>query len=334
MTSEIRKGCRYGELADLSPGEAGEVSVPQAEAGEDPEAVSGAADGDVVKRERKIMKIKKVLSCGIFLILLIISPFPALAGWEWEGGGKVGYDSNLDRAMDNAIGSPIATAFLSLNRNPGLGSGLNWSLFSSLEGNLYFNLTDLNSAQLTVAPGLNYSPDKIWNVNLSPFIQAKGVSDSDQSAVAWGVKVTLKEQINDRLYSGQYYRYKNSTANAETYSFVENALGIFLGYNWTKMIFSEIGYEFSKGDTFLTSGEGQTFSEGGGKGKGKNRRYSQAFDSVVVRTDATRQVIGLTLGIDWSKNFYSLVEYAFTTIRTDLGDANSQAAFFQIGYRF
>src|SRR4030067_3821873 len=105
-------------------------------------------------------------------------------------------------------------------------------------------------APVTLSPGLTFFPYLTWSVNVSPFVQGKAVADSDQSAQAFGAKVSLKQPIGKNVYLGEYYVYTESRANEDVYSYTENALGIYLGVNWTRAFFSEVGYEFSRGDSF------------------------------------------------------------------------------------
>lgn len=62
----------------------------------------------------------------------------------------------------------------------------------------------------------------------------------------------MRQQIKRDVYTGQYYLYRDSRADVETYSFTEHVFGVFLGVNWTEAFFTEAYYEFSRGDSFRT----------------------------------------------------------------------------------
>ena len=188
---------------------------------------------------------------GVFFLTLTT----AQADWERDLGLKAGYDSNLDRAISNPQGSGYLSGFLSLNREPDGESRWDWSLGTQVEGTTYFNLTDLNSAAVTLAPGLTFFPHKDWLITVSPFGQAKSVVDSEQSALAFGGKISLKQRWGGGVYTGQYYLYRDNRAQVDTYSYSENALGVFLGLKWSAKFFGEVGYEYSQGDSFLTIGQ-------------------------------------------------------------------------------
>jgi hypothetical protein len=318
---------------------------------------------------------------------------PVWADWEREVGLRAGYESNLDRAVSNPQGSGYGSGYVSLNREPDGEARLDWLLWSQVEGTAYFSMPDLNGAVITVAPGMTYVPHKDWLVTIAPFVQAKTVVDSEQSAFTWGGKLNLKQRWGEGIYTGQYYVYKDSRAQVDTYSYTENTLGLFLGVKWAAKLFAEIGYEFSRGDSFLTidhrgpsnpaagsgggSGAGRGRGTGGGAGPGsgngnsggsgnsgsgggsaggpgngsgpgggtgrgsanvwrqeKGPHYSSAFGSNVVRENVTRQAVGVTLGIDWTKAIYSLAGYTYTNLQGDSGTAANHAVFISTGYRF
>ena len=269
------------------------------------------------------------ISC-LFLGILLLAYTQAFAGWET--GAKVGFDSNIDRSVNNGKSDGYLTAYLSLLKNPSGESRVDWTLAATLEGTAFAKISDLDYASLTLAPGLTFIPHRAWTINLSPFFQGKAVVDSDQSAIAFGGKLSLRQQISKDVYIGEYYIYQDSRANVDTYSFTENSIGAFLGVNWTRAFFTEIGYEFSRGDSFRTISTTSTAVSA--IGKGKNRRYSTAFQEDVIREQVDRQAIGLSAGIDWTKSLFSHVAYTFTTIRGDSGTATSHSGFFGIGYRF
>jgi hypothetical protein len=282
------------------------------------------------------MKNNRSLAFVSVLGVMLLLNSSAWAGWEGDMGGKAGYDSNLDRAIQNPQGSGYLGAFFSVNREPEGESRLDWTLSALVDGAAYFNLSDLNYAAVTLAPGLTYFFHKNWSLNISPYLQAKTVADSEQSALAFGGKLLVKQKWGGDFYSGQYYLYKDSRAEEDTYSFTENALGIFLGNRLTPKVYAEIGYEFSRGDSFRTVGKPRAApnSKGKGRGKGNDPLYSPAFGSFVIRENVDRQALGLNMGVDWTSSFYSSAGYAFTILQGDSGSSNDHALWVSLGYRF
>jgi len=283
---------------------------------------------------KKNRLIASILVVGVSLLLQSL----ALAGWDWETGGKAGYDSNLDRAIQNPQGSGYLGAYLSVNRDPEGESRLDWTLSALVDGLVYPNLSEVNYTSFTVAPGLTYFPHKDWSVNISPYLQAKSVVDAEQSALAIGGKILLKQKWGAEFYSGQYTLYKDSRAEVDTYSFTEIALGLFLGRKFTAKAFGEIGYEFSRGDSFRTVDQTETDPNAQGKGKGKGKgsdpHFSSAFGSEVIRENVDRHALGLNVGVDWTPSFYSSAGYTYTTLQGESGTSNDHSVAVSLGYRF
>ncbi len=258
----------------------------------------------------------------------------ALAGWDFETGGKAGYDSNLDRAVHNPQGSGYLGAYFSVNREPEGESRLDWIFSALADGAVYPNLSDLNYAAFTLAPGLAYYLHKDWSVAVSPFLQAKSIADADQSALAFGGKLLFKQKWGAGFYSGEYYSYKDSRAQVDTYSFTENTLGLFLGRKLTAKAFGEVGYEFSRGDSFRAVSQSKADPTAKGKGIGRDRRFSPAFGTDVIRENVDRHALGLNVGYDWTAAFFSSAGYTYTILQGDSGSSNDHAVWASLGYRF
>jgi hypothetical protein len=271
----------------------------------------------------------KSIGIGCLFMGMFFLAYPqAFAGWET--GVKAGFDSNINRSLSDEKSDAYLSGYLFFVREASGKSRLDWNLSASLEGSLFASLADLNYGGISLAPGITFFPHPVWSINIAPFVQAKAVQDSDQSAIAFGGKLGFKQQIRDNLYTGQYYIYKDSRANTDTYSFTENLFGLFLGVNWTRALFTEFGYEFSRGDSFRTIPTTSTALSG----RGRNRRYSTTFGSDVIREDVNQHAFGINAGIDWTKSFYSHLSYTYTTIKGDLGTSTSHAGFIGMGYRF
>ena len=262
------------------------------------------------------------LFCGIILLASV----QAFAGWET--GAKIGFDTNVDRAVDGGTSDTYLTAFLSLLKDPSGEARVDWTLLATLEGTMFARIDELNNAALAVAPGLTFIPHRNFTVNISPFIQAKAVKDSDQSALTFGGKLSLRQQIRKDIYAGQYYIYKDSRASVDTYSFTENVLGAFLGIHWTRTFFNEISYEYSHGDSY------RTVSTTTASGRGRNRRFSTTFGNDVVQDKVDQHSFGISAGIDWTRTIFTHASYTFTLMKGDIGSSNSHAGFIAIGYRF
>ena len=190
--------------------------------------------------------MEKKATIGVFLMAILMAvSIPVYAAWET--GGKVGFDSNVNRAIDGGDSDTYLGGYLLYLREASGETRLDWTFSASMEGNGFFKNNDLSNAYFTLAPGITFFPYLTWSINISPFAQGKAVADNDQSALAFGAKVSLKQPIGKSVYLGEYYVYTDSRADEEVYSYTENALGIYLGINWTRTFFSEVGYECQGG---------------------------------------------------------------------------------------
>ncbi len=270
----------------------------------------------------------KTIVVGCLLILFILFGSVTVKA-DWETGTKIGFDSNVDRAIDDGKSDQYLSVYLSYNRKPTFESRIDWNVAATVDGAAYKNFSDLNYLSVTFAPGVVYIPHRLWSITVSPFFQAKGVEDQDQSAFTFGGKIGLRQELPNNFYLGEYYIYKDSTAETDTYSFTEHAVGIYAGLNLTPSFFSEVGYEYSHGDSFRGTESTIVFS-----GKGKHHSFSSAFEEYVVQDIVDRNAVGLNLGLDLSKSFSSLVGYTFTSIKGELGSSTSHSGFIGICYRF
>jgi hypothetical protein len=273
-----------------------------------------------------------LLAAGLAIPLLTCTVFRAHAGWE--AGAKAGYESNLSRSIDDGEGSGYVTAYAGYVKTHSGESRLDWTMGLTFQGSVYPSLTDLNSLSATFSPGLMYIFHPGWSVAVTPFVQGEVVQDTDQSAVSFGARVDFSQKFEGGLYLGEYYVYTDSRANNDVYSYVENAVGAYLGMRWGKGIFAEVGYEFGRGDSFL-SVKVPVASGGGGQGNGRGTpQYSQAFDAQVFKENVDFRTIPVTVGFDWSKRWFSLLNYTYRSWAGDSGTATDHSGYAGIGYRF
>jgi len=278
------------------------------------------------------MEKKATIVLFLMGILMAIS-LPVYAAWET--GGKVGFDSNVNRAINGGDSDTYLGGYLLYSREATGETRLDWTLSASMEGNAFLKNNDLSNACFTLAPGITFFPYLTWSINVSPFVQGRAVADSDQSALAFGAKVSLKQPIGKSVYLGEYYVYTDNRANEEVYSYTENTLGIYLGINWTRTFFSEAGYEYSRGDSFQTLGTTSTTSTGGmGMGRGNQRRYSSTFETVVFKEKVDRHSVGLTAGIELIPSLFSNFSYTYSTMKGDLGTSIDHTGSIGLSYHF
>lgn len=284
------------------------------------------------------------LTCILLMIMLFAAGGNnAFAGWQ--AGAGTGYDSNINRSLDNKESDTYLSSYASFIRQPSGESRLGWFGEMTLEGTSFTNNHDLNYAMISGSAGMTCFLHAFWRVDVAPFLEAKFVNDSEQSALAFGGRVSMQQQIKRNIYTGQYYLYRDSRANVETYSFTEHVLGVFLGVNWTEVLFTEVYYEFSRGDSFRTVSTTSTILSGNENGQGnpdapgksgKKRKltYSETFGSDMIREKIDQHAIGVSVGIEWNRSLSSHIGYTFATTDGELGTSTAHAGFLDISCRF
>ncbi|HLN79520.1 MAG TPA: hypothetical protein VK185_00845 [Candidatus Bathyarchaeia archaeon] len=266
--------------------------------------------------------------------MLLMAAGSAVAGWE--AGTKLGFDSNVGRSIQGGKSDAYLLAYGGFSREPSGESRGDWVFSASAEGAAFASVTDLDYAAITLSPGLVYFPHAGWTITVAPILQAKTVRDSDQSATAFGGKIELRERLGEKAYLAEHYAYKDSRATSDIFSYKEHAVGALLGMNWTPALSSEIGYEFSRGDSFLSVGTSTATSGGmiGFGGRVMPGMFSSAFGSDVVKERVDRHALGATIGYEWTRSIFSVAGYTVTVLRGDVGSSISNAGFAGVGYRF
>lgn len=269
---------------------------------------------------------------AVFLVpTLLWKVSPASAGWE--AGAKAGFETNLSRSIEDGDGSGFLSAFGSYWKGHAAENRLDWTMGFLVEGTAYPSLSDVDYAAATLSPGVAYIVRPGWMVALTPFLQGKAVRDSEQSAWTFGGRVGLSQKFGNGFYLGEYYVYTDSRAEEDVYSYTENTLGIYLGMRWTQEAFTEAGYEFSRGDSFFSTKVTEPQVNGNGSGRG-GRRYSSAFGADVFREMVDLHALSVSAGIDWTRSWFSTVNYTYRTWDGDSGSADDHSGYAGIGYRF
>lgn len=270
-----------------------------------------------------------VIVGGVLLGFFMLCGNNVCQGAAWETGMRIGFDTNISRAVTGETSDYYGSAYASFEKEASGETRLEWIFGAALEGTAYNRYDDLNCVQATVAPGFVYHLHHIIALTVSPFLEAKAVGDSDQNALGGGGKVMLREQIHPAVYLGQYYVLRVSSAAEDTYSFAENAVGIFAGAKPAKNITAEVGYEYSHGDSYRAVAVEST-----SRGKGGHRRFSQTFNELIIRESVDRHAVGVNITVDWTASIFSTVTYVYASIEGDSGRSLSHAGSLGVGYRF
>ena len=286
---------------------------------------------DCLRKEYLMTRKKMFLLC---LVVAMAIGFTHEVRAEWEIGVRMAFDSNVNRAINNEDSDFLATTYAAYSRQPSGETRMDWTLRAIVEGTAYADYSDLNYAAATISPGINITINPQWSLNIAPFAQAKGVSDSDQSAIAYGVRAGLKQTWNKTLYTGQYYTYTDHNANEDVYSYSEHAVGVLVGVNWTPAFFTEVGYEYSHGDSFRTVSTSTVATTQTGRWMGQHRSFSQSYNADVYSETVDRNAVSVNLGYDFTKSLFTLIGYTFTREEGDFDTLNYHAGFIGLGYRF
>lgn len=271
---------------------------------------------------------------AVAVVTLILATSPQARGTDWDVGARLGYESNVNRSLGDAKADTIFTAYGAYDRSPSGDSRVDWTLRAVISGSLYVGDSDLNQVTGSVAPGISVFLSPVWNLNVYPFLKGKAVSDSDQSALAYGVRVTLSQRWNTLFYTGQYYVYTDSSADRDIYSYCENAIGFLAGVNWTPAFFTEIGYEYAHGDSFVTLTSPTLAASLPSRGRGYRYGFSPAFDALVIKDTIDRQSYAVNAGYDFTKALFSIAGYTYTHESGHLGPLDNHSVFMGLGYRF
>jgi len=257
---------------------------------------------------------------------------PARAGWET--GAKGGFDTNLSRSIDDGEGSGYLSAYGSYWKGHAAETRLDWTMGFTVQGAVYPSLSEVDYAAALLSPGVAYIVRPGWTVALTPFLLGKAVRDSEQSAWAFGGRVDFSQKFVSGIYLGEYYVYTDSRAKEDVYSYKENTLGLYLGMRWTPKIFTEAGYEFSRGDSFFSTKVPAPPVGGGGPGPGGGRHYSSTYAAEVYKETVDGHAFSVSAGVDWTQSWFSTVNYTYRTWNGESGSANDSSGYAGIGYRF
>ena len=280
----------------------------------------------------------------VFAAMALLSPGNVSAGWET--GAKAGFETNINRSVVDGESDTYLLGYGAYLRRGDGEHRLDWTFSAVLEGVAYAKADGMDYGSVSLAPGAIYVVRPGWTVNVSPFLQTKTVRDTDQSSWAFGARADLRQEFMEKLYLGEFFSYIDSRAHVDTYSYREVATGALFGVNWTSSTFTEIGYRYSHGDSFLSVGtisSSSVGSAGGGAGSGGGGpgfqggtapRFSSTFGNDVVKDLVDTHSVEISAGIDWTRSLFSVANFAWQATRGDVGTARSRSGYAGIGYRF
>ena len=240
----------------------------------------------------------------------------------WIGPG---YDSNVTRSVDDPVEDGYLNGNISWSRPADPGKKLDWTLTGLLGLTAYFKTTEQDYVSATLSPGLTYSPNERFHINISPLLEASAVKDTSQSELSFGGGLYFTQQLSLMFYAGEFASYIDSRAKNDIYSQNEFSAGAYLGINIKENLFAEAGYEYSYGTSYQTST--------GPMGKGKGN-HSTTMNYNVYQDTANEHALSLKVGLDLTEKIFTVIGYTFTYTEGEIGISRSNDISVGIGYRF
>lgn len=302
--------------------------------------------------------MEKTRTLGVLLGCLVLVGSAGAASAGWQAGLKAAVDSNVTRELGGGKTDEYVLGSASYS---GGGTGeerLDWLYTVAAEGAAYASVTKLNYGAVALSPGLLYHFSPSWTVSLAPFLRFKASNDSDQSATAFGLTASLRQQLTDVFYAEERYTYTDNRARADVFSYTEHALGALLGARWTERLWTELGYGFSRGDSFRTvdastsstatgsAGSSGSTGSGGmsgssGSGMGAARTAARMMNSLdnssgkgLIKEPVRTHTVTATLGLNLGSGFTPFAGYTYEAATGASGTAHSNIGFLGLNYEF
>ncbi len=266
---------------------------------------------------------------NLFLIIMVLYPvsFTSLFAGDFEIYIRPGYDSNVTRSVDDPKGDSYLNGNISWSRQADVEKTFDWTFTGVLDSTAYFKTAEEDYISALISPGLTYTFDERFQINISPLIEASAVKDTDQSEISLGGGLYFSQQITSMFYTGEYASYVDSRAKDDIYSQDEISFGAYFGVNITEKLYAEAGYEYSYGTSYQTS----SIPTGKGRGKGK---YSTVMNYDVYQETVNEHALNLNAGLDLTDKIFTIADYTFTYTDGDIGISRSNEISLGIGYRF
>ncbi len=270
------------------------------------------------------INIKKVF---LLISILCLACCTDLFAGDFEVYVRPGYDSNVTRSVDDPKGDGYLNGNISWNRQADIEKTFDWTFTGVLDSTAYFKTAEEDYVSALISPGLTYTYDGRFQINISPLIEASAVKDTNQSEISLGGGLYFSQQLTSMFYTGEYASYVYSRAKDDIYSQDEISFGAYFGVNITDKLFAEAGYEYSYGTSYQTS----SIPTGKGRGKGK---YSTVMNYDVYQETVNEHALSLNAGLDLTDKIFTIAGYTFTYTDGDIGISRSNDISLGIGYRF
>jgi len=264
----------------------------------------------------------------MILVVVIMCGFADNVEAWFETGVETGFVTNINRPTDGGDDDWYVSVAASAGKGFSGESRTDWILSAVVSGVSYMKYDYLNYVSLSLRPGLVIVPHASWSITLLPFASATSVKDNDQSSIAFGGRAVVEKNISSSFYSGLYYQYTDSTANAKVYSFSRHAAGLYLGSSPAGSFSMECGYEYAHGESFRSVRTSSTMASG----HGRHQIFSRSFGSYVVQDTVTRHTFWAQVSLSLTKALSASLGFAPSFNQGDLGSYTSQTGYLGLSY--
>jgi hypothetical protein len=271
----------------------------------------------------------------VLVLLTGAAPYPAWAGWSplLDLGAGAGYDDNLNYAAsaDQREGSSFGTSWLSAGGWMPVSETLRFTVNGAYSGTYYADFDDLTVHQLAVRSSCRFSVSDVSSISLGTSGGRRWYGDGDRNSAVYDAGLELRRRWTSRAATWAGYRYASRAAEESTFSSRSNRLALGGEYQPVEGSWIGLGYALEVAESVFYQSESVPIPS-----SGRGRRPSTTFgtDQIAFQDDTTIH----TWSANWEQRaletVFLRVEYAYSFVRADAGDAHDNLVWASVGYRY
>jgi hypothetical protein len=271
----------------------------------------------------------------VLALLTSAVPYPAWAGWSplLDLGAGAGYDDNLNYATsaDQREGSGFGTSWLSAGGWMPVSEALRFTVNGAYSGTYYGDLDDLTVHALAVRSSCRWSTSDASSIALGASAGRRWYGDDDRNSAGYDAGLDLGRRWASRVATWAGYRYASRAADESLFSARSNRLAVGGEYQPVEGSWIGLGYAVEVGESVFYQSESVPIPS-----SGRGRRPSTTFgtDQVAFKDDTTIH----TWSANWEQRaldtVFLRVEYAYSLVSADAGDAQANVLRATVGYRY
>ncbi|MEW6681384.1 MAG: hypothetical protein AB1451_00465 [Nitrospirota bacterium] len=255
---------------------------------------------------------------------------PALLVDLGAGGG---YDDNLNNATsaEQREGSMFGTSWLTAGVLNRVAERLRVTLNGAYSGTYYAEFDDLTVNALSVRSSGRFSRGTATSFTVGAGAGRRWYGDDERNATVYEFSLGLRERFAPRFSLRAGYRYASRAAEVSTYSSRGNRFTVDGEFQPDDSTWIGLGYGVAVGQSvFYESAATPTPSNGRG------RRPSSTFgaNQVAFKDDTTTHTLSASWEQGVAESLFARVEYAYSLVTADAGDAQDNLVWGSVGYRY